>query len=167
MEAKDRDQVQARLDEEMIAEAMESHGLFEGDEDTMPKRIDPDTKAKWVEALRSGKYTQGEGKLKVMNEDNSDSYYCCLGVLCEIKGLDAEPNLLREKENGTEFWDYAFLFPQSSGSETWTTRQSSMPIDEWLQKECGMEVVVAEALAAMNDNAASFDGIADWIERYL
>jgi hypothetical protein len=33
---------------------------------------------KWIEALRSGNYTQGRFKLK------SDKGYCCLGVLCEL-----------------------------------------------------------------------------------
>ena len=35
-------------------------------------------KAKWVEALRSGEYEQGEGALKKGNS------YCCLGVLCSL-----------------------------------------------------------------------------------
>jgi hypothetical protein len=35
----------------------------------------------WVEALRSGKYTQGTGAL--LNEGN----YCCLGVACDISEL--------------------------------------------------------------------------------
>jgi len=33
----------------------------------------------WVEALRSGKYTQGRKALR-----NIDNTYCCLGVLCDI-----------------------------------------------------------------------------------
>lgn len=36
---------------------------------------------KWVKALRSGKYIQGTGRLRV-----GDSY-CCLGVACDISGL--------------------------------------------------------------------------------
>lgn len=35
----------------------------------------------WVTALRSGKYQQGQGKLK----DGTD--YCCLGVLCDVSGF--------------------------------------------------------------------------------
>ena len=34
---------------------------------------------KWVEALRSGKYKQGQGALNYNNEK-----FCCLGVACEI-----------------------------------------------------------------------------------
>ena len=38
----------------------------------------------WVAALRSGKYKQGKpGQLK-----DSEGNYCCLGVLCEISGLE-------------------------------------------------------------------------------
>ena len=39
--------------------------------------MNADTKIKWLEALRSGKYQQGKGNLR-----NGDSY-CCLGVLCD------------------------------------------------------------------------------------
>lgn len=39
---------------------------------TLPKEI----KQKWLDALRSGQYEQGHGKLKT-----DDGKYCCLGVL--------------------------------------------------------------------------------------
>lgn len=42
-------------------------------------KLDPVVKAKWVAALRSGKYEQGKGYLK---DGNS---YCCLGVAVEEK----------------------------------------------------------------------------------
>jgi fatty acid-binding protein DegV len=41
------------------------------------KQMDKDIKAKWLEALRSGRYRQGEGALRV------DDKFCCLGVLPE------------------------------------------------------------------------------------
>jgi len=44
--------------------------------------MDAQLKAKWVEALRSGKYQQTTNYLK------SDNGYCCLGVLCDIQGAD-------------------------------------------------------------------------------
>lgn len=37
---------------------------------------------KWVEALRSGEYSQTKGQLHV-TEDSEDSY-CCLGVACKL-----------------------------------------------------------------------------------
>jgi hypothetical protein len=41
-----------------------------------------EVKEKWVEALRSGKYEQGTGYLC------RDGQYCCLGVLCDVLGID-------------------------------------------------------------------------------
>lgn len=46
--------------------------------------MDKKTKAKWLKALRSGKYEQGRGRLQRV-EDGSRQY-CCLGVLCEVLG---------------------------------------------------------------------------------
>jgi hypothetical protein len=36
---------------------------------------------KWVEALESGRYKQGTGRLR------DRDCYCCLGVLCDISGV--------------------------------------------------------------------------------
>lgn len=41
--------------------------------------MNPEVKAKWVAALRSGRFKQGREALRDC-EDN----FCCLGVLCEI-----------------------------------------------------------------------------------
>lgn len=43
--------------------------------------MNPELKAKWVAALRSGKYEQGHEYL------NKDGKFCCLGVLCDVAGL--------------------------------------------------------------------------------
>lgn len=39
---------------------------------------------KWIQALKSGAYIQGQGKLKRLNKDESGFEHCCLGVLCEL-----------------------------------------------------------------------------------
>lgn len=43
-------------------------------------------KAKWVEALRSGKYEQGKYYL------SKGGKFCCLGVLCDVRGLPTGRN---------------------------------------------------------------------------
>jgi hypothetical protein len=43
--------------------------------------MDQELKAKWVEALRSGKYEQG------VIHFESGGRFCCLGVLCTVRGL--------------------------------------------------------------------------------
>jgi hypothetical protein len=40
--------------------------------------MNPEIKAQWTAALRSGEYQQSEGKLR------TDDGYCCLGVLCDL-----------------------------------------------------------------------------------
>lgn len=42
--------------------------------------MDAAIKAKWLEALRSGEYRQGEGTFV------DEGKHCCLGVLCEVVG---------------------------------------------------------------------------------
>lgn len=44
--------------------------------------MNPEVKKLWLEALRSGKYEQGRGKLR-----STDNKFCCLGVLCDISNL--------------------------------------------------------------------------------
>ena len=46
--------------------------------------MNKEIKAKWIKALRSGKYRQTRGKLKSRN-----GAFCCLGVLCDIQGAKA------------------------------------------------------------------------------
>ena len=40
--------------------------------------MNPQVKEKWVNALRSGEYSQCDGKLR------SADGFCCLGVLCDL-----------------------------------------------------------------------------------
>jgi hypothetical protein len=48
----------------------------------MPK-LNPEFKAKWLEALRSGKYKQTTGVLR------SAEGFCCLGVACDLVDPDS------------------------------------------------------------------------------
>lgn len=45
--------------------------------------MDAKLKAKWVKALRSGKYRQAHGLLI-----DKQGALCCLGVLCRVAGLE-------------------------------------------------------------------------------
>lgn len=48
--------------------------------------MDAKLKEDWVKALRSGGYRQGIGKLRSGDE------FCCLGVLCQIAGVEISPD---------------------------------------------------------------------------
>lgn len=46
-------------------------------------------KKAWVKALRSGRFTQGQGALKT-KFDKEPPTYCCLGVLAKVAGMKFE-----------------------------------------------------------------------------
>lgn len=51
------------------------------------KKLDPEFKARWTAALRSEKYEQGQGRLKLGTEDANGTVkcrLCCLGVASEV-----------------------------------------------------------------------------------
>lgn len=56
--------------------------------------MNPKVKALWVEALRSGEYTQSFGALRKDGTGGSPKGFCCLGVLCDLAvkaGVIPEP----------------------------------------------------------------------------
>lgn len=65
--------------------------------------MNTELKAKWIKALRSGEYEQGQRFLCL------DGAYCCLGVLREIQ----EPGARYHYEGTSE------LRPEHNGGLTW------------------------------------------------
>lgn len=126
-------------------------------------KLPPEFKQKWLQALRSGEYNQGNGQLVEWtykeNEEGEDirEYpigYCCLGVACKVAGIDDET-----------MEDYAFI--------DWETPLAEYDIPKELKGDSD-DNPVAKLLAHMNDgtgefigNKQSFSAIADWIEENL
>lgn len=50
---------------------------------TPREKLDPELKARWLEALRSGEHKRGEGALCEVDDDGV-TRHCCLGVLREL-----------------------------------------------------------------------------------
>lgn len=110
-------------------------------------------KARWIKALRSGRYRQGEGGLRI---DDGKPEYCCLGVLAQIQGArwdaDGCPHLGKQ------------LVGHAAGPSFFLTPKIA----------AGVRYPTQKRLAEMNDGtgrfasrAVSFDDIADYIERKL
>lgn len=106
---------------------------------------------KWVDALRSGQYKQGQGQLSV------DNKYCCLGVLCDVLGVES-------KLVGIGKYYYDTL------DEEWVA--SSLP--KQVQLELGITILgdfkqsdnTYRSLSHCNDVLnLNFNQIADWIEK--
>lgn len=103
------------------------------------RKMNPEWKAKWIAALRSGEYKQGTDWLYDPQKDS----YCCLGVLQKI----VDPKFLEGEEKE---------FPTAGVCTTVGL------MDEIYNPN------VCQALANMNDvKLYSFDQIADWIEENL
>ncbi len=62
----------------------------------MKNKLPKAFKAKWLKALKSGKFKKGKEYLE------SDNRYCCLGVACKISGaiISGNPNYIQNDEYG-------------------------------------------------------------------
>ncbi len=101
----------------------------------------PEIKQQWVEALRSGKFVQGDTFLQRKGK------YCCLGVLCVVQGYEPEANLP------------LFKF----GTDESPLKTSTLP-DEL---SAGLDGEAMSELAGMNDRGWTFEAIATFIEEKL
>lgn len=83
--------------------------------------MNPEIKAKWVEALRSGKYQQGTGRLCWNGE------HCCLGVLYDI----AQPGGMTPEVGECE------LLPSSFGAKVglpFSQEDNLARLNDWERK---------------------------------
>jgi hypothetical protein len=92
----------------------------------------------WIAELRSGKYKQGVGTLRNLNDE-----YCCLGVGCNV----LDPYQWHE---GSNRYNYSYL---------------DKSLDHWLLESLGLTNSDQDTLIAMNDTQRkNFYAIADHIE---
>lgn len=109
--------------------------------------MDKELKSRWVEALESGKYKQGKGFLRDINDN-----HCCLGVLCDIISKEGNPNC---------GWDNNCQFRYGN-----TVRGSCLT--EEMSNDFGIHWMVCDRLMLMNDtHNYSFKTIARWIKDNL
>jgi hypothetical protein len=62
--------------------------------------MNPEIKKRWVAALRSGEYRQGEGVLRTPTDK-----HCCLGVLCDL----VDPTAWVTPDNSDNSADYVWV----------------------------------------------------------
>ena len=112
---------------------------------------------RWVQALRSGQYKQGQGELR----PDQDSY-CCLGVLCDLYRV----------EQGRGEWRAdctqrsAFQVPGEDFIEV-ETAVLPLAIANWagIQDVAGEISGTSDSLAGLNDEGATFPELANLIEK--
>ncbi len=110
-------------------------------------KMDPELKQKWLDALRSGKYKQGEGQLRNVQDE-----FCCLGVLADIQGRRWRRHV------ALGGYDYGISCDGNTdfGGED----------DPRLLAAIG-NADRRKKLIVMNDSGKSFKQIAAYIQRYL
>lgn len=117
-------------------------------------------KKKWLEALRSGKYEQGEGYLRRGLSENDHGCYCCLGVLYEVTGgawkFDENLKAFRTNRNATGMlWDSWESYHLPGDVQILLSRMNDGYIDKY-----GDHIETSHAYRI----SWSFSEIADWIE---
>jgi len=111
--------------------------------------VNKELKDAWVEALRSGKYPQGEGVLK-----SAEGEYCCLGVLGEVLVKAGEAEFMNTVTGACSVL--------TGGSGTGRSR-TKLPVA--LRNKIGLPISAQEELIDMNDNLRkNFIEISNWIE---
>lgn len=126
--------------------------------------MDPEIKAKWLTALRSGEYMQGRGTLRIHTNDESDpDRFCCLGVLCDLAeragAVTHQFGVSDENDETSTFYgvDGASAYLPDEVI-TWATINTDAVTMRWCFSD-------DRSLTHMNDTGSSFSEIADVIER--
>src|SRR5690242_16385148 len=107
--------------------------------------MNQDIKKKWVDALKSGEYTQGQFVLRSFEDT-----YCCLGVLCDLYAKETG------KGNWQEGKDTYLFDTEDERARNWIPSTRDFTIWSGLSG-WGCAVVVSK-LVDMNDGKVLIDG---------
>jgi len=132
---------------------------------------------KWVKALRSKRYKQGRGALKVKTKTGITKH-CCLGVLCDLYQKEHEHKIrVRARKAGAgENVSAGHTIFGFDARNVWTPEEYSLPdpVRRWSGMESddgyfGHEVAIKQetTLMALNDSGTSFAKIAAVIEEHF
>lgn len=143
-------------------------------------KMDPEVKALWLTALRSGEYRQTTENLKIDRGDGKGVGYCCLGVLCELavsQGVELSLNFdtsIRETCDNPDHPECKEVAGNVVKAYDFNGSSSYLPdkVQEWAGLKYRNPSVLCEgygsSLAALNDNKLlDFDAIADIVEEQL
>lgn len=129
----------------------------------------------WIAELRSGKFPQTKGTLKLVDKEGKVEGFCCLGVYAELHPElrqdlltdDARYEATWAEVDENEFGEPVYGPSHEGSSEIysrldrrmggfWATEEYS---DNWLR--------VKDDVITMNDDGQDFNQIADYLEKKL
>jgi hypothetical protein len=121
------------------------------------QKLNPEFKAKWLAALRSGEYKQGSNKLIYGDK------YCCLGVACAISGVN----------DISSIGNYGFISTLDEVGDSLTLINEINKVPSLLTGNGDVPRKLADMNDGRTDNGSdpnkskSFLEIADYIEAHL
>lgn len=126
--------------------------------------MNSDIKKAWLDALRSGKYQQGNNQLR------KGEYFCCLGVLCDIHNKMTGEGQWTVREDPDRYY-YQPSYPDSWSCSEVLPRE----IVQWAGLDNGNPSVgdygcgnrTYGSIAELNDYGYTFKSLADIIEEKL
>ena len=135
--------------------------------------MNPERKAEWVAALRSGDYPQGRNVLTSVESDGTRRH-CCLGVLCDL-AVKAGVLTVDTDDDGTPDTTYvngtnAVRYHETGQPDAQAVVYLPRAVREWAGLDGDNPGFVREGflnrthLASLNDDGVSFDDIADVID---
>lgn len=116
--------------------------------------MNPEIKAKWLTALRSGKYEQ---TTKMLHRTGNG--YCCLGVLCDVVDAGKWQDLMLVAGGASS---YVGQYSLEQPDRCYT---SFPPVG--LMAAVELKYTDAMTLSSMNDRGDGFEDIAHFIEKEL
>ena len=149
--------------------------------------LKPEVKAAWLEALRSGRYTQAQGYLTTITDGERRD--CCLGVLCDVAiraglAVDVQPSpeptgnpLVRQqilKYDGQEgllplsVYQWATIDGDPSDADSASYDfDVDVPNPSYDPDDEDDDETFSATLSERNDGGDDYDDIADLIENQL
>lgn len=118
--------------------------------------MNPEIKAKWLEALESGEYPKGKGGLRRPGKGAGGDTFCCLGVLCDLYA----------KETGHEWVDMPGYYRVFLGSDVFLPDE----VVQWAEIygiQNDANAYTQGELAYLNDYSEDFTEVIDYIKHKL
>ena len=122
--------------------------------------MNPEVKAKWLEALRGNEYVQAQKALRTKEG------FCCLGVLCDLHSKTGKGKWEEEKEG-----EGNYRYTNIETGDIYSIALPTTAVSEWagLGQDVNPDIPSQNGLsvAELNDLNFTFAQIADIIEKEL
>ena len=122
-------------------------------------------KQKWIDALRSGEYPQGQSKLY------SGDGFCCLGVLCDIYAKEVgDSSWVKKDPSKSDYedkWDYWYFDDQSEVLPECVSKWAELDENDPIVTKDIVGHLYTTTLASLNDKGVTFEDLSEVIEEQL